>query len=106
MDCIPYINDLQLEIKILEDVKKSGHCAREEIDKKIKDKQELIERCKENISKLSDDNICYRLYLKILKGMKPSKAIEEISEENSNKDIKPTSISTLWLYYKKLKKII
>ena len=46
MDCIPYINDLQLEIKILEDVKKSGHCAREEIDKKIKDKQELIERCK------------------------------------------------------------
>ena len=35
MDFIPYINDLQLEIKILEDVKKGGHCDIEEINNNL-----------------------------------------------------------------------
>ncbi len=103
-DCIPYIKDLQIEINVLKDLKNSDNCV--DIDRKIKQKQELINKCYQNLEKISDDKICYRLYLKILNGLKPSKAIEEISQENYSKDIKPTSISTLWLYYKKIKKFI
>lgn len=107
MDCIPYINDLQLEIKILEDVKKGGHCDIEEINNKIKNKQELMARCKENLSKLSDDKICYRIYLKMLNGLSASRAVEEVAEENYIKNIKPVDTTTLWKnYYKKVKQFL
>ena len=55
MDCIPYINDLQLEINMLKDIKGSNND--EYIDKKIQEKTILIEKCKENLSKLSGYNI-------------------------------------------------
>ncbi len=107
MDCIPYINDLQTEIMILKDVKATGDCDLEEINKKIVEKEELIEKCKYNLSKLSDNQICYRIYLYILNGMKISKAIEKVAEENYLKGIKPTSEAGIYkYYYPKLKKII
>lgn len=108
MDCIPYINDLQLEIYILDDIKKV--CGNEDkvkkIDIKINERKSLIKKCEENLSKLSDNNIEYRLYLKILDGKRPSKAVEEIADENYENDLKPTSLSNIWNYYKKIKKII
>lgn len=105
MDCIPYINDLQLEINMLKDIKGSNND--EYIDKRIQEKTNLIEKCKDNLSKLSGYNIEYRIYLKILEGKKPSKAIEEVANENYQKDIKPASVDRLWkIYYKNLKKII
>lgn len=107
MDCIPYINDLQTEIKILKDVRTNENCNIEEIDKKILEKENLIEKCKENLSKLSDNQICYRIYLYILSGMKVSKAIEKVAEENYLKGITPSSeIGIYKYYYPKLKKIL
>lgn len=107
MECIKYINDLEIEIKMLEDLKGNIDCDEKEIDEKISKKKELIERCKENLSKLSDNQICYRIYLYMLDGLKPSKAIEKVAEENFKNGVKPVDISTLWnKYYKKIKKII
>lgn len=106
MECIKYINDLELEIKILKDLKGNIDCDISEIDEKIKQKEQLIEKCKDNLSKLSDNQICYRIYLHMLNGMKPSKAIEKIADENYMNDIKPNSPSKLWEYYKKMKKIL
>lgn len=107
MDCIPYINDLQIEIQILKDVKANGNCDLEKINEQINDKEKLIEKCKDNLSQLSENQICYRLYLKMLNGLKPSKAIEEIANENFANDIKPSDINSLWVnYYRKVKKIL
>ncbi len=106
MDCIPYINDLNIEINILKDVKANGKCDIDEINKQIEEKENLINKCKENLSKLSVNSIEYRLYLKILNGVKPSRAVEEIANENYLKDITPATPSKIWeKYYKKIKKI-
>ena len=104
MECIKYINDLETEIKILKDLKGNINCDDSEIEEKIKNKEQLIEKCKENLSKLSDNQICYRIYLYMLNGLNPSKAIEKIAEENYIKDIKPNAPSNLWKYYKKIQK--
>lgn len=105
MDCIPYIDDLQIEINILKDIQHNGDCDIEQIDKKIKEKELLIQKCKENLSKLSINSIEYRLYLKILSGLKPSRAIEEIANENYNNNKKPFTPSKIWKnYYPKIKK--
>lgn len=106
MECIKYINDLELEIKILKDLKGNIDCDISEIDEKIKAKEQLIEKCKDNLSKLSDNQICYRIYLHMLNGLNPSKAIEKVAEENYVNDVKPSSTQSLWLYYKKIKKIL
>lgn len=45
-----------------------------------------------------------RLYSKILSGIKPTKAVEEVAEENYINDVKPSSIPSIWRHYNKLKK--
>lgn len=102
MDCIPYINDLQIEIAILNKI------ADDDIDvkRKIKEKQETIEMIKEDLSKISINSIEYRLYLKILNGKTPTQAVNEIADENFNNDIKPNGTTQIWKYYNKIKKII
>ncbi len=105
MDAIPYINDLIQEIRILNNLKNDKNNA--DIDEKINNKQQKINDIKQALSELSNNQICYKLYLYILNGMSPSKAIEKISEENMMNGIKPTDISTLWKnYYKKIKKYL
>lgn len=102
MDCIPYINDLQIEIAILNKI------ADDDIDvkRKIKEKQETIEMIKEDLSKISINSIEYRLYLKILNGKTATQAVNEIADENFNNDIKPNGTTQIWKYYNKIKKII
>ncbi len=102
MDCIPYINDLQIEIAILNKI------ADDDIDvkRKIKEKQETIEMIKEDLSRISINSIEYRLYLKILNGKTPTQAVNEIADENFNNDIKPNGTTQIWKYYNKIKKII
>lgn len=104
MDCIPYINDLQLEIDTLKELNKG--CKSKKIEKQIRIKEEKIAKCKYNLSKLSKGNIEYRIYLKLLDGKTASKAIKEIADENYINNIKPSSEASLWMYYKKLKEII
>ena len=98
MDCIPYINDLLIEIKMLEELDSSNP----EIKGKI-----LIKKVKENLSKISVNSIEYRIYLKMLNGLTPTRAINEIATENYEKDIKPAEESIIWKkYYKNLKKML
>lgn len=107
MDCIPYIENLRLEVQTLKDYKTKFCSDEETVDKMIAEKEQLIEKCKENLSKLSDDQICYRIYLHMLNGLSATKAIEKVSEENIAHGIKPTDISSIWEnYYKKLKKML
>lgn len=100
MDCIPYIKNLLLEIEMLEKINNNP-----EIDKKIQEKKDLVEACKETLNKLSTDNIEYRLYMKIINGLNPTKAVKEVADENYINDIKPNSEAQIWKYYKNLKKI-
>ena len=102
MDCIPYINDLEIEIKILKDVRANGNTSL--IDEQIRKKEELLNECKNNLSKLSDNQIEYRLYLALLSGLNPNKAVEKIADENHFNNIKPSSISGIWNYYQRLQK--
>lgn len=107
MDCIPYINDLKVEIQILNDVKTNFEGDTSNIDEKIKEKEKLIEKCKDNLSKLSKNSIEYRLYLNILNGLTPTKAVEKVANENYENDIKPSSVDRIWRnYYKKIKKFL
>ena len=106
MDCIPFINDLEIELEILYDLKRSGSSSIELIDKQIIEKEKVLLRCKENIKKLSINKVYYRIYSKILDGLNPSKAIEEVAQENYINDVKPSSIPGLWIYYREIKKII
>ena len=106
MECIKYINDLEIKIETLERLK--GHVDDEEkLNRQINEKKILLEDCKNNLRKLSDNDICYRIYIYMLNGLNASKAIEKVAEENYLNDVKPTSTETIWkYYYPKLKKII
>lgn len=103
MDCIPYINDLLIEIDTLEKINNNNP----EINNKIKKKRELIEQCRDNLSKLSMNSIEYRIYLHYLSGMSINKAIQKVADENYKNDIKPFTERAIYKnYYKKMKNFI
>jgi len=107
MDCIKYINDLSVEIEILKDLLTSSEKNKLEIEDRINRKTIILEKCKKNLEKLSDNQVCYRIYLNILNGMSVSKAIEKVADENYINNVKPSSSETIWkYYYPNLKKII
>ena len=107
MECIKYINDLDLEIQMLKDLKGNIDCDDSELENKIQQKELLIEKCKANLSKLSSDKICYRIYLHMLNGLSISKAIEKVAEENLYNDKKPSTPQVIWRnYYPILKKFL
>ena len=108
MDCIPYINDLMVEIDMLKELKKSetNKSKIENMDKLIKSKMILISECKDSINRLSNYQICYKIYLNLLSGLRPTKAVEKVADENYYNDIKPSSVSKIWDYYKKMKKLL
>jgi hypothetical protein len=101
MNCIPYINDLLIEIDTLNKLNSDG-----KLNSLIEKKEKLLQKCKNNLTKLSDNKIEYRLYLKIISGTNPSKAVEEIARENYINDIYPSSIASIWRIYRNLKKNI
>lgn len=108
MECIKYINDLDIEINMLNDALKDCREEKEynNIEKILIQKKEQMKKYKENLSKLSSNQIEYRIYFKMLNGLSPTKAIEEVAEENYINGITPIDITTLWKkYYKKIKKI-
>lgn len=109
MECIKYINDLDIEIKMLEQAKRDCRDEREwkNLTKVVEYKKDKMQLYKDNLSKLSDCQIEYRIYLKMLNGLSPTKAVEEVAEENYNSGLGITSLSQIWnVNYKKLKKII
>lgn len=106
MENIAYINDLIIEIEILKNLRDNSKNNIEKIEEIIVDKENTLNKCKENLKKLSNNQIEYRLYLKMLNGKTVSQAVDEIANENYINDIKPNSTAGIWLHYKKLKKLI
>ena len=105
MECIKYINDLEIEIKMLDEIYEENK--NDVLLEKIQRKKRILENCKNNISKLSIDKICYRIYLYILNGYSVSKAIDKVAEENLYNDTKPSTPNHIWkYYYPKLKKVL
>lgn len=103
MDCIPYINDLSIEIDTLKKLN-NGNI---EIDNKINEKEKLLEEVKNNLSMLSKNSIEYRIYLYYLNGMSINKAISKVADENYKNDLKPSTERAIYKnYYKNLKNII
>lgn len=93
---------------MLEEAKRDCRDEREykNIQSVIDSKNEKMEFYKENLKKLSDNQICYRIYEKMLNGINPTKAVEQVAEENYLAGVIPCSIPTIWNFYKKLKKIL
>jgi len=108
MECIKYINDLTVEISILEDIRNntSDNLKIIEITKTLTNKKSQLQECKNKLDKFSNNQICYRLYYKILNGESLTKAVESVAEENYLNNIKPNSVSAIWRYYKKMKKYL
>lgn len=103
MDCIPYINDLLIEIDTLEKFDSSN----DEIKEKIIKKKKTLNEIKSNLSKMSKNSIEYRLYLKILSGKTSTQAVKEIADENYANDIKPYTERAIYKnYYKNIKNLI
>ena len=42
----------------------------------------------------------------MLNGKTASQAVSEVADENYMNDIKPSSLSSIWVYYKNMQKII
>lgn len=104
MSWVKYIADLQCQINLIENIKATSKYDDETLEKEIQEKRKLIEECKFNLERLSAESIERRLYLKLINGLKPTKAVEEVAKENYLQNIKPNSLSSIWSYYKKMKK--
>ena len=102
MEEIKYIENLERQIEELK-----NEVSSKELEVEIKRKQLILDRCKDNLTKLSDNQVCYRIYVYILNGFSVTKAIEKVAEENFFNDEKPTTSNTIWkYYYPKLKKML
>ena len=108
LDCIPYINDLKVEIEVLKSLMNDkDDSSKTEILNMIKVKECLIDKCISNLKKLSNNQICYRIYLNILSGLSVNKAIEKVAQENHLNNTKPATETSLYRdYYRKVKNVI
>lgn len=108
LDCIPYINDLKVEIEVLKNLMNDkDESSKKEILNMIKVKECLIDKCIKNLKKLSNNQICYRIYLNILSGLSVNQAIEKVAQENYLNNVKPATETSLYRdYYRKVKDII
>lgn len=106
MECISYLKDLEIEIETLNKISEVSD-KKDEILDLIDKKKKALEKCKDNLSKLSSKNIEYRIYVHMLNGMTATQAVEKVAEENYINDIKPFTPTAIWKkYYKNLKKIL
>lgn len=105
MDCIPYINDLKIELDMLEDTLQNCKDKEEyqKVANLIEKKKKLMNKYKENLNRLSKCQIEYRIYEKILSGMSICQAVSKVADENYSSNIKPNTFNGVWNYYKKIK---
>lgn len=108
IDCVPYINDLQIEIGILKEVMKDKDDKnKKQIMEKITCKEKIIKNCIDNLKQLSNNQICYRIYVNMLSGLSVNKSIAKVAEENYLNNVKPASESMIFKkYYPELKKML
>ena len=71
---------------------------------KLNEISDYLQKYYDIVDKL-ESSIELKLYKYLKQGYSPTKAVEKVAEENYLNDIIPSSLPTIWRYYKKLKKI-
>ena len=104
-ECTDYINNLKKEILALEKIKDKLH-NQENIDYEINVRKSKILKCKENIEILQNNPTYHKLYISILNGCNPTRAVRELAEENYKNGIKPATERAIWNIYKKMQKTL
>lgn len=107
-ECIKYMNNFEMEIMTIEGLinKVDNEKMQELLSHDIDNKKTLLNKYRSVLSNISSDDICCRLFAKILGGTPPTKAVEEVARENYFQNIKPNSLSTIWRYYGKIKQLL
>ena len=107
-DCIKYMSNFEMEIITLEGlIEKTDNDKMQQLLKtEVDSKKTLLAKYRSVLTNISSNDICCRLFAKILGGSPPSQAVKEVAEENYYKNIKPNSLSTIWRYYSKVKELL
>jgi hypothetical protein len=102
------MKSFEMEINIIETlISKTNDTKMKQILKQeVNNKKTLLGKYRSVLSNISSNDICCRLFAKILVGRPPTKAVEEVAEENYFKNIKPSSLSAIWRYYSKIKQLL
>jgi len=107
-ECIKYMDNFEMEIITIEGllIKTNDIKLKQLLEKEVNNKKTLLSKYRSVLSNISSNEICCRLFAKILGGTPPTKAVEEVARENYYKDIKPNSLSAIWRYYSKVKQLL
>lgn len=107
-ECLKYMDSFEMEIKTLEGLinKTDDEKMKVLLEKEVDNKKTLLGKYRSVLSNISSNEICCRLFAKILGGSPPTKAVEEVARENYFQNIKPNSLSAIWRYYSKIKELV
>lgn len=107
-ECKEYMDSFEMEIKTLEGLinKTDDSKIKVLLEKEVDNKKTLLGKYRSVLSNISSNEICCRLFAKILGGSPPTKAVEEVARENYFQNIKPNSLSAIWRYYSKIKELV
>jgi hypothetical protein len=107
-DCIKYMDNFEMEIIALEGLMKRTDDIKMQqlLEIEVSNKKTLLSKYRSVLSNISSNDICCRLFAKILGGLPPTKAVEDVAKENYYRDIKPNSLSAIWRYYSKIKDLL
>lgn len=107
-ECLNYMKSFEMEIKALEGLinKTDDVKIKELLEKEVDNKKKLLGKYRSVLSNISSNEICCRLFAKIMGGSPPTKAVEEVARENYFQNIKPNSLSAIWRYYSKIKELL
>jgi hypothetical protein len=107
-ECKEYMDSFEMEIKTLEGLinKTDDEKMKVLLEKEVDNKKTLLGKYRSVLSNISSNEICCRLFAKILGGSPPTKAVEEVARENYFQNIKPNSLSAIWRYYSKIKELV
>jgi hypothetical protein len=107
-ECLKYMNSFEMEIATIEGLinKTDDDKMKTLLTQEVDNKKTLLGKYRSVLSNIASDDICCRLFAKVLGGTPPTKAVEEIANENYYRNIKPSSLSTIWRYYSKIKELL
>jgi len=107
-ECLDFMNNFEMEIKALEGLvdKTNDNKIQVLLKQEIDNKKTLLGKYRSVLSNISSNDICCRLFAKIIKGTPATKAVSEVARENYFSNTKPSSLSTIWRYYAKIKELL
>ena len=102
-----YVDSVSMEIDILTKLvdKADTIPLKKLLEREIEYKKNTIKLHRSILEQISNNETYRKLYSKLLNGKTPSKAVEEVVNENYYNNIKPYSESSVWRYYSNLKKL-